>query len=181
MSLPQIESLEKVLATQEYYPSIHYQIRGNHKTQTIDEYLEWISELPKPTEIQINAWWIQLVEDTNNQLAIENAVKNSINGIKEKLQLSYDYAEDIKIIYNAVLEATLNNQDTNTRFQILHDLVELRPSAFKNRLNNDVLQEVGFDVNVVLPTITQAQKRQYCLYLRIWITNLTLLLVFNKL
>jgi hypothetical protein len=67
----------------------------------------------------------------------------------------------------------LNRTAQPERFSALQTILDAAPDAFKNRFVTDLLHELGIDYATIS---TDNQRRQACLYARIWSTQLALLL-----
>lgn len=172
MALPTINKVWDALTIGGFEISVHYQIRGDWKTVDNMDWLEWLSETPKPTEAELLTWWGQYQTEQTNETNVLNAKQT----LKSKIQLAKDYATSIQVIFNADLDETINQSIQPNRYNTLSALMELQPNAFKNRFYNDIREEMGLNFPTILATATLAQQRQYCVYLRTWITQIAFLL-----
>lgn len=99
------------------------------------------------------------------------------SGIKQKVILAQGMAADIRMLFDAVLDATQGQDDVATRYAAVRAVVDGGATAFKNRFNSDLLYETGVDAATVS---TDNQKRTYCLYARVWVGLLVSLLLAGK-
>lgn len=109
-------------------------------------------------------------------LTNEAAVGESKNGLKEKIAFAQLLHSEIKTVFNAILEETETQTVQPARYNTLRALVDSQSGTFKNRFNNDLLQEARIDSSTIS---TDSQHSTYCLYLRTWITGLVILLALT--
>jgi hypothetical protein len=127
-------------------------------------------ELKLGDDVLIDSVWIQARESELTQASDLKAAKV---GLRDKMALAQTHAATITILFNAVLDQTVNQTVQPTRFDNLKAVIQNAPQAFRDRLITDCVQELGVDPTGVL---TAPQQRQATLYLRAWVTPLALLL-----
>lgn len=131
--------------------------------------LDWFSGDSYPSEAEMVIW-------ENNRLTVlqeANELADSRNGLREKIDFSKTFHAEIKILFNAVLEETETQTVQPDRYTTLRAVMDAQTSAFRNRFNNDLMEEAGIDSTSISTT---NQRRTYSLYLRLWISGLAILL-----
>lgn len=109
-------------------------------------------------------------------VAEQQAIDDAIVGLRDKIALAHDpnNAPSITILFNTVLDQTLNRVAQPTRYNNIRAVMDAAPASFQNRFNDDLLAEVGIDATAT--PLSAAQQRQYCLFARVWMTPLGMLL-----
>lgn len=117
------------------------------------------------------------LDNANADIAANETIESAQSGLLDKVALAEQYADSIKTLYNAVLDQTENQTAQPNRFNALYAVVQAAPLAFRSRFVTDCTQELGFDV---AGTLTLNQQRQTCLFIRVWVTGLALLLSVRR-
>ncbi len=120
--------------------------------------------------IYLSAAWIAARLAEANQAS---TIASAKSGLKDKIALAQTHADTIKVLFNAVLDQTINQTVQPTRFTDLRTIITNAVPAFRDRVVTDIQQELGFDVT---GNLTLAQQRQATLYMRAWVTGMALLL-----
>lgn len=113
------------------------------------------------------------LDSANTASASQTTIESAQAGLKDKVSLASSNADNIKTLFNAVLDQTIDQTIQPTRFENLNAVLATLSIGFRNRLITDIQEELGFDVT---GTLTATQQRQACLYIRMWITPLAVLL-----
>lgn len=119
--------------------------------------------------IYLSAAWIAARASEVNQADVLAAAKA---GLRDKIALAKEHADTITIMLNMVLNQTQLQTVQPDRFNNVRAVITNAPQGFRDRVVTDVQQELGFDVT---GTLTVAQQRQACLYLRMWCMPLAFL------
>lgn len=98
---------------------------------------------------------------------------NAKQGLSDKTQLARDHAADIMPLFNTILDQTLNQTTQPARYDTIRAVVDGSAAGFRAAFHGDLLQEMGIDASAAL---TAAQQRQYCVYARVWVNQVGLLL-----
>jgi hypothetical protein len=127
------------------------------------------------TDSPVTQQQLQTIVDLHNAavLTTEQQITAAQAGLRDKVSLAETHATTIKVLFNAVLDQTINQTVQPTRFDNLKTVIQNAAPAFRDRLITDCVQELGFDPTGVL---SAAQIRQATLYVRAWVTGLALLL-----
>ena len=141
--------------------------------------VQWTHEtVPAPNEAQLITIYDTWLAAHTATVAHTATIETAQSGLLDKVALAEQYAADIKTLYNAVLDQTENQTVQPTRFNNLYAVVQAAPVALRNRVVTDIQEELGFNVT---GSLSAAQQRQACLYLRVFATQLATLLMARKL
>lgn len=150
---------------------------GERSGYTSINQVEWLHEsVIKPTENQLITLYDNWIAANVAAQAVETTITTAQTGLKNKIALAEQFAPSITALLNVSLQQTEDATTQPTRFNNIKAVMDAQPAAFRNRFNGDLLQETGISIGSILAL----NYPDYCRYVRLWSSQLSLLLLARK-